>query len=305
MGLLINKDVIEGLKLIPDESVDCVITSPPYWGMRDYGVSGQIGLEKTLNEYLDKLLKVTAELKRVLKKTGVVFWNHGDCYSASGGAGNQYKKWQSKERFDCFKKYSGKKASQSNLKPKCSCMQNYRLIQRMIDEQGWILRNQIIWHKPNAMPASVKDRFTVDFEPLFMLTKSKKYYFKQLTEPHKTKIAKPRNRANENYNNSYPGGHFSKGERTFYGVNGRNMRTVWVINTKPFKESHFAVFPEELPRRCIEAGCPVNGTVLDPFAGAGTTLKVAEELNRNYYGIELNKSYCKIIIKRLGLAKLC
>jgi len=157
-------DVLEVLKSWEDESVDCIITSPPYYGLRDYGVKGQLGLEKTLTEYLDKMLAVTAELKRVLKKTGTLWWNHGDSYGGSwADSGHR------PDNEDSFPRKGHPKENppQRNMYQKSLLMQAHRLAIRMIDEQGWILRNQIIWHKPNCMPSSVKDRFTVDFEPIF------------------------------------------------------------------------------------------------------------------------------------------
>ncbi len=173
---IIQGDALEILKQMPDECVDTIITSPPYWGLRDYGVEGQIGLESTLEEYLEKLLKITAELKRVLKKSGVMFWNHGDCYGGSGCGKGDYRN-NNKRNLSVPKLYSKKPNPQLQLLAKCLVLQNWRLILKMIDEQGWILRNTIIWHKPNHMPSSVKDRFTNAYEPVFMLVKNKKYYF--------------------------------------------------------------------------------------------------------------------------------
>jgi DNA modification methylase len=172
---IIQGDTLEELKKIPDESIDCIITSPPYWGLRDYGIEGQIGLESTLEEYLEKLLAITKELKRVLKKTGIMFWNHGDCYNShSTGKGN-VGGIEGKRKNKQDNVVRGK--IRIDLPDKCLVLQNWRLILKMIDEQGWILRNVIIWHKPNHMPSSVKDRFTNSYEPVFMLVKNKKYYF--------------------------------------------------------------------------------------------------------------------------------
>ncbi len=191
MELPINKviqgDVLEVLKSFPDEFIDCIITSPPYYGLRDYGVDGQIGLEKSLNEYLDRMLLITAELKRVLKKTGTMWWNHGDSY----GGGQFHFDFKMKDNPEQKKYYSEDsikerqfKGPKKNYMEKSLMLQAHRLAIRMVDEQGWILRNQIIWHKPNVMPSSVKDRFTVDFEPIFFFSKSKKYWFEPQYEPH-------------------------------------------------------------------------------------------------------------------------
>lgn len=162
---IIHADVLKGLKQLPDNSVDCILTSPPYWGLRDYGIEGQIGLEATLDEYIDNLLAVTAELKRVLKPTGTLWWNHGDCYGGNqgrgSGKGNEHKQRQ----------------PQHNENSKCLAFQNYRLVLRMIDEQGWICRNANIWTKPNSMPDPVLDRFNNTYEPVFMFAKTNKPQF--------------------------------------------------------------------------------------------------------------------------------
>jgi DNA modification methylase len=176
---IICGDCLEILKEIPDNSIDCIITSPPYWGLRNYKVDGQIGLEHTLEEYLEKLLKITAELKRILKPTGILFWNHGDCYGSplQVYVTKQPSKTGFQKPSEIDHRYSKKKSPTTNPKAKCLALQNYRLILKMINEQSWILRNIIIWYKPNHMPSSVKDRFTNTYEPVFMLVKKKKYYF--------------------------------------------------------------------------------------------------------------------------------
>ena len=170
---IICGDTLTELRKMPDGFVDTIITSPPYWGLRDYGIKGQIGLEKILEEYINKLLAITAELKRVIKPTGVMFWNHGDCYGGSGqGAQTGYGDYKRQNVIGTMKE-----AVTKSLQPKCLALQNYRLILRMIDDQGWILRNSICWFKPNHMPSSVKDRFANSYEPVFMLVKNKKYWF--------------------------------------------------------------------------------------------------------------------------------
>ena len=170
---IIHGDVLKELEKIPGESIDCIITSPPYYGLRDYGVTGQIGLEKTLDGYLQKMLAVTKELKRVLKKEGTLWLNHGDSYAGGGGGNYGYGLSSLQGGSHPTNKKNRKEYLESNgVLAKCMELQNYRLVIRMIDEQGWILRNTIIWHKPNCMPSSVKDRFTVDYEPLFFFSKS-------------------------------------------------------------------------------------------------------------------------------------
>ena len=177
---IICGDALEELKKFPDNSIDTIITSPPYWGLRDYGIEGQLGLEPTLDLYLEHLLETTAELKRVLKPTGVMFWNHGDCY---GGSFQNYGNRTGGQRRKNTRSFNREGNPKERISPtayytaKCLALQNYRLILKMIDNQGWILRNTIIWHKPNHMPSSVKDRFANSYEPIFMLVKNKKYWF--------------------------------------------------------------------------------------------------------------------------------
>src|SRR3990167_10336765 len=285
LNKIICGDALEELRKMPSESIDMCITSPPYFGLRDYSVEGQLGLELTLNEYLDKILLITAELKRVLKKTGTMWWNHGDSYGGSGNGswnapieirGKQYRK-----NISIDQEYLGPPRKDKALIPKCATMQNYRLAIRMCDEQGWILRNQIIWHKPNCMPSSVKDRFTVDYEPVFFWTKSKKYFFKPQYEAFESNDHDIRRMkggrveysgkwgANTGENNKIPykqnNPHLQRlrsaiqtTQRAFVAgrSTGRNKRSVWKIATKPFAEAHFATFPETLIETPIKAGCP-------------------------------------------------
>ncbi len=299
-------DALIELKKIPTESIDCCITSPPYYGLRDYGIEGQIGLEPTLKEYLDRMFLITAELKRVLKKEGTLFWNHGDCYGGSGTGQkpNHKGKFTSGQFASMTTDKIFEFKNNSTLMDKCLSFQNYRLVMRMIDEQEWILRNVIIWHKPNCMPSSIKDRFTVDYEPVFFFSKSKKYWFETQYEPHKS-TAEQYNKAAQNVKK-----YKSEGYKIATGDNirgfkneqnplGRNKRCVWSIATKPFKEAHFATFPEDLIVPMVLAGCKKGGIVLDPFIGSGTTGLVAKKLGRNFLGIEINPAYVKIANDRL------
>jgi len=297
-------DAFEGLKKIPDNSVNMIITSPPYYGLRDYGVEGQLGLEPILEEYLKKMLQITFELKRILRKDGTLFWNHGDCY---GGTGTGQKP-DHKGKFTSgqFTSMTSNKIfymkNNSELPDKCLSFQNYRLAQKMIDEQNWILRNVIIWYKPNAMPSSVKDRFNVDFEPIFFFVKDKKYLFE--TQYEKSIWADKDKRS------KIKGGVKSKGKSesgqyaisgTAYSENGmRNKRCVWGICTKGSGENHFASYPLKLIETPIKAGCPKEGIVLDPFMGSGTTAVACKQLGRKFIGFEINPEYCKIANKRLA-----
>jgi len=244
-------DTLEELKKFPPESIDCIVTSPPYWRLRDYRVEGQIGLEATLKEYIEKMLKITAELKRILKKTGVFFLNWGDCY------GGNNRRAGLKNSRGCMNK--------KLIPAKCMTLQNYRIIIRMIDEQQWILRNIVIWYKPNAMPSSVKDRFANKYEPVFMLVKSKKYWFDlgAVRIPHKTTIEEYRKKLPKSENNKT---NFEAGAGIIkYSTNsaikrrftlGKNPGDVWQIPIQPFPEAHFATFPERLVEPMIKAGCP-------------------------------------------------
>src|SRR3990167_2222820 len=290
-------DSLSILRQIPDELIDCVITSPPYWGLRDYGVEGQIGLESSLQEYINKIIQITEELKRVLKKTGTMWWNHGDSYGTGSGSGSRS---GSKQTEGSIYWEDNGKAKIPGYE-KSLIMQNERIVMKMIDEQKWILRNRIIWYKPNSMPSSACDRFSNDYEPIYFLTKSKHYYFEQQFE--KSLWSGKDKRA---VNGPSEGGKAKSGN---YAINkggafrkdgNRNMRSVWQINTKGFSEAHFATFPEDLVGRCIRSGCPEGGIVLDCFMGAGTTALVALKLKRNYIGIELNGDYIKIAEKRLN-----
>ena len=279
-------DCLEVLKSFPDDSIDMVMTSPPYWALRDYGVEGQLGLEPTFQEYITKLCDIFDEVKRVLKKEGTCWVNMGDTYS--GGVNNNDKK-----KVDGAKTIKPIKAV--GVQDKCLLQIPSRFAIEMT-ARGWILRNEIIWHKPNCMPSSVKDRFTVDFEKLFFFTKSKKYYFETQYEEATSISGKP-SKPSAEMTKAYLGNPPTFTRKV--GEQGRNKRCVWRITTKPYKEAHFATYPEALCETPIKAGCPVGGTVLDPFFGAGTTGLVAKKLGRNYIGIELNPEYIKIVEERL------
>ena len=293
---IINANCLDALKLLPDNSLDCCITSPPYWGLRDYGHEEQLGCEKNFKDFVNNLCNVFDEVQRVLKPTGTCFVNLGDTFNGSklGNDDTKNKNVNSKT----FKKDKDK-----NIKSKSLCMIPERFAIEMID-RGWILRNQIIWHKPNQMPSSAKDRFTVDFEKIFFFVKQPTdYYFEQQLEPYTS----PMNRwggdkLDANGESTWDGG---TGQTTYRTRNmrpnedGKNMRTVWSINTEPSTEAHFATYPQRLVERMLKAGCPENGIVLDPFFGSGTTGVYARKSNRNFIGIELNPEYVKIAENRL------
>lgn len=290
-----NTDCLSGLWKIPDSVIDCCISSPPYWGLRDYGVEGQLGLEPKFETYIHNLCEIYGQIYRVLKPEGTCFVNIGDTYGGSGkGVGGT----TSKESFN-FKKLP---KVESNIADKCLCQIPSRFAISMSDN-GWILRNEIIWHKPNGMPTSARDRFTVDFEKIFFFVKQKKYYFNQQFEPYTAPMNRwGGDRLTASGDSTWDNG---TGQNSYRDRNmrpnpeGRNMRSVWSINTKPLHDAHFATFPTELVHRMIMSRCPENGIVLDPFMGAGTTALVAKRTNRNYIGFELNQDYIDIANNRL------
>lgn len=319
---LINADVIDGLKSIDKNSIDTIITSPPYstvklnltcevWGLRDYGIDGQLGMESTLEEYINKLLNVTKELKRVLKPTGVIFWNHGDSYPSGGGKAME-SSFNRKSGIDTKAQPDNRPSAKlRSQKGKCLMMQDARLIIKMIDDQDWILRNRNIWYKTNGMPSSAPDRFTNKYEHVYMLTKQKKYNFDLDAVRIPVKYQEVWSRKGSAKGTPYE--ETGNNPRSRWGLTQKEIKSgiqsesfkmknpgdVWTIPTQPHKDAHFAIFPDKLPEIMIKAGCPKDGIVLDPFAGSGTTMKVAKELGRSAIGIELSAEYCEIIKRNL------
>jgi DNA modification methylase len=301
MNKIINSDCIEGMKQLPGNSVDCCVTSPPYFGLRDYGHEGQIGLEETPEMFVDKMVEVFEQVKRVLKPEGTLWLNLGDSYAANRGyqVGNTVHGNLGKED-ERFKGVGSKVPT--GMKPK-DLIGIPWMVAFALRSAGWYLRQDIIWAKPNPMPESVTDRCTKAHEYIFLLSKSSKYYYD--AEAIKTESERAGEKSYHNWNNpKYKAIVHERWKDQFdgrqWGGEGvANKRSVWTVTTKPFSEAHFATFPEDLIVDCIKAGCPENGTVLDPFMGAGTTALVARKLNRNYIGFELNAEYIKIAEKRL------
>ncbi len=262
MRKFINKilcgDTLEVLKTLPDECIDCIVTSPPYYGLRDYGVDGQVGLESSFEEYIEKMLAITAELKRVLKQTGTLWWNHGDSYGTGSGSGTRKGKQATNRGTQKFERWQKEGKPVVPGYEKCLLLQPYRLAQRMIDEQGWVLRNILIWHKPNCMPSSVKDRFTVDYEPILFFTKSKKYWFEMQYESWTDQRLEDLKRAGKfiRYSGKHKDSSENKGVVVGNPILGRNKRSVWKIPTQPYSEAHFAVFPQAICEIPIKSGCP-------------------------------------------------
>ena len=324
-------DCRELLRAMPDESVHCVVTSPPYWGLRDYGVVGQIGMERTLGEHLAVLTDVFREVKRVLRKDGTVWLNCGDSYATHPNGrsaadvkllGNDDRTFRDKpfstvggiydptslrtgggdNKGNRSSKETGRIHAAGFLKPKDLCMIANRLAIALQDD-GWWVRSEIIWHKPNPMPESIKDRPGSCHEKMWLLSKSERYYY-----DHEAVQVSANPEYAARYNYDFGGAKAVRrmasgesdiidGPREFTGK--ANLRNVWTIPTAAFSEAHFATFPPALVEPCIKAGCPEGGTVLDPFGGAGTVGLVADRLQRHAILMELNPEYAAIAERRL------
>lgn len=351
---IIIGDALEQLALLPDQSVHCCVTSPPYYGLRDYGVDGQIGKEKTPEAYVSKLVEVFREVRRVLRDDGTLWLNLGDSYG--GYHGNKNASYE-----DAPSNKGGYFEGQRESAPKHT-KQLFGIPWRVafaLQADGWILRQDIIWHKPNPMPESVRDRCTKSHEYIFLFAKSQRYYFDQdaILEPcsPNTHARLSQDVQNQIGSNRANGGAKTNGTMKAVGRGGktafrgqghdrngsgpanregrdmktvgvgrkydpapgnknnasfdaamaimplsRNRRSVWTVTTKPYKGAHFATFPPQLIEPCILAGCPADGTVLDPFGGSGTTGQVAKSLWRNAILIELNPTYKGLIEKRIS-----
>jgi len=285
-------DVRERLRSLPDGSVHCAVTSPPYFGLRDYGMPGQIGLEATPQVFVNVMVEVFREVRRVLRDDGTLWLNLGDSYAAStkgaGGQGKQHTNAGSVMADRSWRIPSG-------LKPKDLIGIPWR-VAFALQADGWYLRQDIIWSKPNPMPESVTDRCTKAHEYLFLLSKSARYYYDAAAIAEVLSAPENRVRTAENGKGN---GELGKGARFGSPEDTRNRRSVWTVATQPFSEAHFATFPPALIEPCILAGCPKGGTVLDPFGGAGTSGLVADRHGRNAILIELNPAYAEIARKRI------
>lgn len=258
-------DALTVMAEMPDESVDCVVTSPPYWGMRDYGIAGQYGLEPTVEQYVDRLRAVFAEARRLLAADGTLWLNLGDVY---GGSWNNYLATGSTAPSgrEPRRQHRGHHfPPQSTQRPKNLLGVPWR-VALALTEDGWTLRNAVVWHKPNPMPESVRDRLATSYELVFLFARSRRYWFDldAIREPPM----------------------------------GRNPGDVWSIPTRPCRGTHFAVGPIDIPMRCIAAGCKPAGMVLDPFSGSGTTGAAALTLGRRFTGIDLNPAFHMLARRR-------
>lgn len=344
MNKIICGDVIQLLQTLDSESVQCVVTSPPYWGLRDYGMPGQIGLEEAPEEFVAKMVEVFQEVKRVLRNDGTLWLNLGDSYVGGGRGGADHA--GDKQRTNVGTLNISPTGRVEGLKPKDLCGIPWR-VALALQADGWYLRSDIIWHKPNPMPESVTDRPTKSHEYLFLLSKSQSYFYdaEAIKEDAVTdedrpngverdrvygynskqkQIKRPGKNSRENQNRdpnhseerkvrspagwkTGPGSHGSihadgREKETSWATispEKRNKRTVWTIATSPYRDAHFATFPEALVIPCILAGSPEGGVIMDPFSGAGTTCMVAKKLGRRYIGIELNSKYVDMSERRI------
>jgi DNA modification methylase len=343
---IIPGDCIAGLRTLPDASVHCCVTSPPYWGLRDYGHEGQIGLESTPEAYVARMVEVFREVRRVLRDDGTLWLNLGDSYAAARGGTSMPAETLAggvSGRGDTVAKRGRESGYTPHRDPAAHGLKHKDLVgipwrvAFALQADGWWLRQDIIWHKPNPMPESVRDRCTKAHEYVFLLTKSERYFYdndgisepiaassvERLSQPTlamqagsgrvpgktngtmKAVVRSSGNKARKPA--SARGVPVDTGSGTSGAVAGsvpwegstRNKRSVWTVTTRPFKGAHFAVMPSALVAPCILAGCPEGGTVLDPFAGSGTTLAVSAELGRNGIGCELNPEYIELANQRI------
>ena len=311
MNTIICADALDGLKVLEDESVDMCVTSPPYYGLRDYGTERQIGMEESPQEYVKNLTEIFMEVYRVLKPTGTLWLNIGDSYAGSGKgpmslavAGNG----KNKTLYEKNKRVQEVPKTWAGIKPKDMIGIPWMLA-FSLRENGWYLRSDIIWKKRNCLPESVKDRPTKCYEHIFLLSKEKKYYYdyKAIQEPLMD-VSKARYKRGRSANSKYVGQqgitqvreNFSDFDQEF-----RRKRDVWEVSTNTYKmDEHFAMYPEKLIEPCILAGCPKGGIVLDPFFGSGTTGAVSKRLGRQYVGIEINPKYCEKAGQRIAQVKV-
>jgi site-specific DNA-methyltransferase (adenine-specific)/site-specific DNA-methyltransferase (cytosine-N4-specific) len=263
-GYLLNGNVEDCLKTLEAESVQCIVTSPPYWGLRDYGVPGQIGAEDTVDEFIARLVGVFDHCRRVLKDDGVFWLNVGDAFTSGG------RTWRQSDSKLPARGMDYRPQTPEGMKPKDLIGVPWMLA-FALRSAGWYLRTDIIWNKPNANPESVRDRPTRSHEFVFMLTKSERYFYDVEATLEPTDDQKRL----------------------------RRKRSVWNVNTEPYSEAHFAVFPARLVEPCVLASTRTGDVVLDPFFGSGTVGQVARNFGRDFIGIELSREYCQIAERRL------
>ena len=304
---ILRGDALEMLRTLPDNSVHCCVTSPPYYALRDYGVDGQIGREDTPAQYVARLTDVFSEVRRVLRPSGTLWLNIADTYAGKGNQGDsvdpKYPNGRTGQTVAINRRVEGCKAKDMIGIP--------WMLAFALRDSGWYLRSDIIWMKANPMPESCKDRPSRCYEHVFLLTKSRSYYYDAaaIAEPvaESTPMRMRRKFGKNKYSAGIPGQ--AHQHLNDYRPNGyaeedipllRNKRDVWQINSVPYKGAHFAAYPPKLVETCLLAGCPQDGIVLDPFLGSGTTAAVAKQMGRHYIGIELNPDYCELAKQRIG-----
>lgn len=294
-------DCRDRLRELSDASVQCVVTSPPYFGLRDYGHDGQIGLEPTPDEFVAAMVEVFREVRRVLRDDGTLWLNLGDSYASTGGTDRKVSETARVGSTRNTMAQMGDRTSKapSGLKDKDLIGIPWR-VAFALQADGWYLRQDIIWHKPNPMPESVLDRCTKAHEYIFLLSKSARYYYdrESIREPIKPTSGKINGAPLRGPHVMEEGARRTE-KREYDVIKGANRRSVWTVPTQPFKGAHFATFPPDLIEPCVLAGCPEGGTVLDPFGGAGTTGLVADQLGRDCTLIELNPDYADMARRRI------
>lgn len=300
-------DALNVLRTLPDNFLHCCITSPPYYALRDYGAEGQIGREDTPAQYVARLTEVFSEVRRVLLPSGTLWLNIADTYAGKGNQGDsvdpKYPNGRTGQTVAINRRVEGCKAKDMIGIP--------WMLAFALRDSGWYLRSDIIWMKANPMPESCKDRPSRCYEHVFLLTKSRSYYYDAaaIAEPvaESTPMRMRRKFGKNKYSAGIPGQ--AHQHLNDYRPNGyaeedipllRNKRDVWQINSVPYKGAHFAAYPPKLVETCLLAGCPQDGIVLDPFLGSGTTAAVAKQMGRHYIGIELNPDYCELAKQRIG-----
>jgi DNA modification methylase len=326
---IISGDCIEGMKTLPDGCIHTCITSPPYFGLRNYnGGSQEIGCEESPEQYVKRMVDVFREVKRILRDDGTVWLNLGDSYASNGcyinawlekdhNKDKKHLHTKNHERYEDRKAFRG---GEYGIKAKDLIGIPWR-VAFALQADGWYLRQDIIWHKPNPMPESVEDRCTKAHEYIFMLSKKPRYYFdhdvikesladasigradrkRRLIEREGVGTLGKQIENGVDPKHGYAGLAMGRNGKTGYSEDGkRNKRSVWTVTTKPFRGAHFATFPKDLITPCVLAGCPINGTVFDPFTGSGTTAVVALNNNRNFIGTELNPEYVKLAERRIA-----
>lgn len=306
---ILQGNCLDRLRDLPEKSVNTCVTSPPYFGLRDYGTDDQLGMEETPDQFTENLVKLFREVRRVLRDDGTVWLNLGDSYCSINGYARASPEFQRKGRNNApANNRSLSELHKANIKTKDLIGIPWR-VAFALQADGWYLRQDIIWSKPNPMPEPVKDRCTKSHEYIFLLTKSSKYYYdseaikedcseSNIQDFMKRKTLNNKGKGSGTYEEARPDLARSRADYMPSDLK-RNKRSVWEVTPKPYSGAHFATYPPELIKPCILAGCPEGGTVLDPFGGSGTTAQVSNNLNRNAILCELNPEYVEIAKGRL------